>query len=398
MKLRIAVIIERADITLGGAERSVFELASALSARGHDADIIAARGRLAAKNIRILAADTHGKRISLASFGELLKSCLAEQHYDIVHSILPFDFADVYQPRNGCYAEAVIRHCASYDGTAMRVFKRMTAFANFRRGSLLRAERKLSMKSEGPVIAAISGYVAEQFKSRYRIEPHRIVVIRNGVKPKQQINTLGADKLRSQILGRLHLTEADNPVLLLFAGHDFRRKGLGCLIKALRLVLTSEPGLSAYLIVAGRERSGAYRRLAGKLGIDNRIVFLGAVRHIQNLFAVTDVAVLPTFYDPCSRFILEALAAGKPVITTVYDGAADFVGQGRHGWIVREPADIPQLTAGIRYFCNRENIRLASEAIKADGLADSVSVNRLAGQLESLYNTIIDRRKSKCTS
>ena len=54
MKKKIAIIIERASIALGGAERSVFELATALSSLGHEVQVLAAKGRTSARNIKIL--------------------------------------------------------------------------------------------------------------------------------------------------------------------------------------------------------------------------------------------------------------------------------------------------------------------------------------------------------
>ena len=71
MSLKVAIIIERADISLGGAERSVFELSGALSARGLDVDILAAKGQTKTKNIHILCADVGGKRTSYFTFAHL---------------------------------------------------------------------------------------------------------------------------------------------------------------------------------------------------------------------------------------------------------------------------------------------------------------------------------------
>ena len=161
MKLKVAVIIERADITLGGAERSVFKLAGALALLDMQVHVLAAKGQANAKNIRVLCRHTHGKRTGLRAFAKALRKYLSQNHYDIIHSTLPFDFADVYQPRGGAYAASAIRNAASFHNRYVELYKRCTAFANLRRASLLRAEKKLSKKSDGPVIAAISDYVAE---------------------------------------------------------------------------------------------------------------------------------------------------------------------------------------------------------------------------------------------
>ena len=84
MKKKIALIIERADIALGGAERSVFELATALSALGLKVDILAARGQTNAENIHILCRNGPGKRTCYFPFAKVLKKHLSENQYDIM--------------------------------------------------------------------------------------------------------------------------------------------------------------------------------------------------------------------------------------------------------------------------------------------------------------------------
>jgi len=393
IKKKIALIIERTDIALGGAERSVFELAAALSALGLKVDTFAAKGKTNAKNIHILCQNTQGNRTGYFTFAKVLKKHLSENHYDIIHSVLPFDFADVYQPRGGSFAEAILRNAASYQNKFVESCKRVTAFANFRRAILLRAERRLCKDSNGPVIVALSKYVAGQFKKHYGVSDDRIVVVPNGIKINKRIDIGQADDLRSQILTQLGLKEADNPVFFLFTANNFRLKGLACLIKAMQLVSPNITERKAYLIVAGNDRTYKYRRFAKKLNVHRKIVFLGAVRHIQNALLITDVAVLPTFYDPSSRYILEAIAANKPVITTKFNGASDLFVNDRHGKVIDCAENIPALAQAISYFTDTNNIRKASQAIVADNLEEKISISRVAEQLIPVYESILEKRE-----
>ena len=401
MKKKIAIIIERANIAMGGAERSVFELAAALKAHGLEVDILAAKGQTNARSIRILCPDSPGKRTGYLTFAKALKKHLSENNYDIVHSVLPFDFADVYQPRGGTYAESVLRNAVSYQNKLLESYKRMTAFANLRRTTLLRAERKLCRAPNGPVIAAISQYVAEQFKQHYGVTNGRIVVISNGVKINKRINTAEAGKLRTQILAQLGLKETDKPVFFLFVANNFRLKGLAVLLKAMSVYCEAacrKTGREAYLVVAGSGKTHKYRQLAKKLNpsmAERKIVFLGPIRHIQNALSIIDVAILPTFYDPCSRYILEALAAEKPVITTRFNGASEQFVNNRHGKVIERSEDIPALAEAICYFADTNNIQKVSEAIVADNLKEKISINRVARQLISLYESILQRKDQK---
>ncbi len=398
MKKRIAIIIERANVALGGAERSVFELAEALREGGLDVDILAAKGQTDTENVHILCQDSPGKRACYFTFANALKKYLSENHYDLIHSVLPFDFADVYQPRGGTYVESVLRNAVSYQNKLLESYKRITAFANFRRTVLLRAERKLCRGPNVPVIAAISRYVAEQLKQHYGVPNERIVVVPNGVKINKRVNTVEAGKLRTQILAQLGLKEADNPVFFLFVANNFRLKGLAVLLKAMSVyseTLCNKTGRQAYLIVAGSDKTHKYRRLAKRLNpsmADRRIIFLGPIRHIQNALSIIDVAVLPTFYDPCSRYILEALAAAKPVITTRFNGASEQFINNRHGKVIDMPEDIPVLAEVIGYFTDTNNLQKVSEAIVADNLKEKISIDRAAKQLTSVYESILQKK------
>ena len=392
MNRKIAIIIERADVALGGAERSVFELAAELSALGLEVDILAAKGPAKNKNIRTLCTDKPSRRVCYFTFEKTLRKHLSENHYDIIHSVLPFRFADVYQPRGGTYTESILRNAASYQNKFVESVKRLTAFANVRRTILQQAERKLCKKPNGPVIAALSEYVSEQFKRYYAVSGERIVVIPNGVRTDKQIDADEANKLREQIMRQLAIKETDKPVFFLFAANNFRLKGLTVLLEAMRLAAQHKTQQDIYLIVAGDDRTLKYRHIAKRLGIHKKIIFSGAIRHIQNALSIIDVAVLPTFYDPSSRFILEAIAAGKPVITTIFNGATDLFINNRHGKVIDAPEDIPALAEAINYFADRNNIRKASEAIIADNLKEKVSIRWVAEQLKSLYESILQRK------
>ncbi len=395
MAKKIALIIERTDITLGGAERSVMELTEGLSALGNDVHILAAKSASNTENVHILCPSGSAKRASFAEFQNALEKHLEQNHYDIIHSVLPFDFADIYQPRGGTYAETILRNAASFQNRIFEVWKNLTAFANTRRNVLLKAEQKLAANPNGPLIVALSRYVADQFKNHYGASEERIIVIPNGVKADTTVDFAEADKLRSQILDRLNLTEAQKPVLFLFAANNFRLKGLTPLIKAIHLLLRDNKIKSSYFIIAGGGKTHKYRRLAARLGVDKKIIFLGKIPHIRNALSITDAAVLPTFYDPSSRFILEAIAADKPVITTRFNGASDMFVDGRHGKIIDSPENIAALANAIVYFSVPDNISKASKAIREDNLREKVSISRAVKQLDDLYESITERKRRK---
>ena len=64
---------------------------------------------------------------------------------------------------------------------------------------------------------------------------------------------------------------------------------------------------------------------------------------MRNTYFAADFLVHPTFYDPCSLVVLEALACGLPVITTAANGASELLSPPREGYVVADPHDHEQL-------------------------------------------------------
>ncbi|HAL45442.1 MAG TPA: hypothetical protein DCP47_05945 [Phycisphaerales bacterium] len=390
--MRVAIITERANIALGGAERSIFELTATMALFGVDVKILAATGTTHSRKVRVLFPDSQ-KRISFKVFGDALLEHLKENKYDIIHSTLPFDFADIYQPRGGSYTEAAIRNAASYKNNCVRFFKLLTSFMNSKRTTLVRAEKNICKKENGPIVACLSEYVKKQFQNHYSVPDSRIRVIPNGIKLIRNYDKSRVDKMRSQILSQFNIKEADEPVFFLFAANNFRLKGLLSLIHAMAIVkekLTKRP---AYLIVAGRGQINKYRRIAANAGVKDRVLFMGQTGNVQNLLMLSDVAVLPTYYDPASRFILEALGAGKPVITTKFNGASDLLVADKHGKVFDSPDNIEALAEAVRYFCSTENINAAAKAIVDDDIKSKVSIKAHCEKLLKVYQEIIPNRK-----
>ena len=123
---------------------------------------------------------------------------------------------------------------------------------------------------------------------------------------------------------RRRLGVDDSTLLLLIVAHNFRLKGVPALIKAVSRLTAS--GRSVHLTVVGGKRLGAWRRKASLAGIGSQVTFVGAVDSAVPFYAAADIYVQPTFYDPCSLVVLEAMAAGLPVITSRQNGVSELLG------------------------------------------------------------------------
>jgi len=384
--IRVALIIERADIALGGAERSIAELAEALRARGLRCTIVAATGD-PDEGLCILCPDRAGARTPLDLFARMVRAHLAETRYNIVHSTLPLPFADVYQPRGGSYRAAMRGSAEAYE-RSWHIAARCYANAfNARRRTLLAAERTLCRDTR-VTIAALSHLVKGHFQADYGLSDDRIAVIPNGIRAtplptKQQV---------AAFRERLGLAANGDAPLLLFAANNLRLKGLGPLLRAWARVPV-ETRRGGVLAIVGSGRARRYRRLARRLGIADRVVFAGPVDAIGPALAACRAAVLPTWYDPCSRFILEALAAGTPVVTTRFNGAAERFVDGRHGRILDRPDDIDGLAAALTQMLDDGWAERARRAIIEDNLPDAVAIEHHVEALIGLYERLLGERK-----
>jgi glycosyltransferase involved in cell wall biosynthesis len=120
---------------------------------------------------------------------------------------------------------------------------------------------------------------------------------------------------------------------LLFLGNDFGRKGLAPAIRAL-----TELPAQLRLVVVGGGDPVPYRRLATDLGVVDRVDFMGATTKPEQFFADAVALVAPTAEDVWGMALIEAMAAGVPVISSGVAGAGPFVEQAGAG-IVLEGTD-----------------------------------------------------------
>jgi UDP-glucose:(heptosyl)LPS alpha-1,3-glucosyltransferase len=117
--------------------------------------------------------------------------------------------------------------------------------------------------------------------------------------------------------------------LVLFVGHDFERKGLGDAIEA---VAAASP--AAHLAVVGGGDEPPFRAAADRLGVGNRVHFLGVTSEPNRFFPEADVFLLPTREDVWGTTVIEAMAAGVPVVVTAAAGAAAEIRRTGAGLVV----------------------------------------------------------------
>ncbi len=131
-------------------------------------------------------------------------------------------------------------------------------------------------------------------------------------------------------------------------GNVVPRKGLIYLVRALPRILAVVP--NARLAIVGREISASYvaqlKAAAHELGVASRIVWAGHRTDVRRVLAALDLCVLASLEESLPLTILEAMAAGLPIVATAVGGVPECIRPGETGLLVR-PADSRALAEAI---------------------------------------------------
>jgi UDP-glucose:(heptosyl)LPS alpha-1,3-glucosyltransferase len=361
--VKIALIVEHADSSRGGAERYTVQLAAALASRGHRVTLIAREGAEPPNGVELvrLPARALVKTSRYARFLQMIDGHLRENSYGIVHAMMPVHQCDVYHPHAGLAAEAIERGHLKHGGGVRQSVSRVTNQLHLRRRYFRSVEKKLLGRDDGPVVLCVSNLVKNEVRQHYPLPEKRLAVLFNAVDlirfdPERE--PTAREKIR-----RKHGIAPDKIVALMVA-QNFRLKGLAVAIDAAAIL--NDPRLM--LLVVGKESPTPYERQAKKLGIENRIIFAGSTSDIYSYYAAADFFVLPTMRDSCSLVVLEALAMGVPVISTKTNGACEIMENGGHGFVLDDPQNAAALTQAMKQMMDedfRQNCARASQQLRS---------------------------------
>ncbi len=140
-------------------------------------------------------------------------------------------------------------------------------------------------------------------------------------------------RLRESVRGtvRRELGCDDSKVVFLFAGGEWRRKGLELALRA----MAASQSRQALLVVAGDDpQRSEFYKIAQYLMIQDRVRWLGFRKDIAHLYAAADVFLFPSSYEAFSLATIEAASTGLPVVMSNISGAEELLGDGRGGVIV----------------------------------------------------------------
>lgn len=285
---------------------------------------------------------------------------------DLVHLHFPNPMGDLTYLLSGVRAPLIV----SYHADIIRQRAYLPLYRPVIDHLFRRAARIIAASEE----YAASSEFLRHYRDRTLINPYGIdtssLAISNGGRAL-------VDEVRAQYGNRI----------VLFVGVLRYYKGIDVLIRAMTEV-------NGRALIVGRGMEGtALRSQAEQLGVADRVVFLGEVpdARLRALLHAADVFVLPSI-DRCEAFgivQLEAMACGKPVVSTDLPTGVRFVNQHEVTGLLAPPGDAPALAAALNRLLDDPALRARMGDAGRARVTEEFDVARMVAQTVAIYDDVL---------
>jgi UDP-glucose:(heptosyl)LPS alpha-1,3-glucosyltransferase len=350
--MRIALVGRRFDPEGGGTERDLLITARILDRAGHAITLYAGevRRRSTEFDVRPVGWPVPNRALRLLMFANAAAAIARRDGAEIVLSFARITGADILRSGGGAHS-SYVRAARQWLGPGAAAAMRLSPYHR----AQIAIERRGYESGRLRRAIAVSELVRRDLIGSFGLDPEKAATLYNGV-DLDRFTPANRD-MRGDARRALGIPE--DAIAVAFVGNGFARKGLRFLIEAW-------PALEArpYLIAAGADRSvTAYRRLAARIGVGERIVFAGPQSRIELTFAAADAFAMPSLFEPFGNVIMEAMASGLPALCSSACGAAEaFAGEMRE-FVVGDPANPGEIAARMNSLLkNRDWVSAAARA------------------------------------
>jgi UDP-glucose:(heptosyl)LPS alpha-1,3-glucosyltransferase len=339
--MKIALCHERLLPDRGGCETYIAGLLGRLAADGHQLHLYASQW-----DDRALPASVRVHPIDLPSlprfwrpwaFSAALLPELRRGRHDVSLGFDKVAGVDVLYPQGGVYAATADHNQLKYRRPLLRRLAGTLKGLSPAHHSYLALERR--QYAGRPLVVAISDMVRRHCQHYLGVPAEDLRILPIAPAPDRLAAGL-RQRLGVRNQARQRWGLSDQAAVALFVGLNYRLKGLEPLLRALARL---ERARAPHLLVVGKPDAGFFPRLSRRLGLADRVRFAGYCPDMRDAYFAADFLVHPTFYDPCSNVVLEALACGLPVITSRYNGASELLEPPAEGYVIDDPHDHARL-------------------------------------------------------
>lgn len=225
---------------------------------------------------------------------------------------------------------------------------------------------------------AVSREIAGELVERLGWPAAKVEVVYNAV-DVARVAVPAPPGLREQLGG-----SETRPLVLTPARLD-AQKGLPVLLEAIAEV----PEALFLLAGEGPERA-ALEAQAAALRVADRVRFLGRREDIPQLLAACDIFALPSLYEGSSLAVLEAMAAGIPIVSSAIGGTEELIEDGRSGLLV-PPGDARGLAAALRKVLGDPELRQSLATHARERVDADLRREQMAERVSEVYRELLDR-------
>jgi UDP-glucose:(heptosyl)LPS alpha-1,3-glucosyltransferase len=335
--MEIALCYESVLPARGGCETYITDLSRRLVADGHQVHLYASRWDAAALPPELKChrlGEPRGPRFLRPwRFSTACVRALRQAPQLISLGFNKTFGQDILYPQAGLHVASADHNLRKHGHVAIRTAARAIRALDLAHRSYSLLERRQYLTAPRPIIIANSEMVRRHFRQYYGIAPAEVRVVRSAIDPRRFAEE---DRPRRRAEWRDRWRIAPDDTVALFVAMNYELKGLAPLLRAVAGLRSDR---SFRLVVVGNPRTARWQALARRLGIADRVSFTGHCPDTRNCYFAADLLVHPTFYDPCSLVVLEALACGLPVVTSRYNGACELLHPPQEGYVIGDPHD-----------------------------------------------------------
>lgn len=240
-------------------------------------------------------------------------------------------------------------------------------------------------------VVCVSEAVRERVLDRERLDPSRVVVIRNGVAPPAPAD----EAARAAVRAELEIPPA-SPLVGMVANFNRPVKGAVYFVDALPFVARAIPDVRFALIGLG-ENQAALRQRAEAAGVGDRLIFTGFRSDIERLYEAMDVSTLTSLSEGLSITLLESMRHGVPVVATSVGGNPEVVRHGETGFLV-PPRDPESFAAEVVKLLQDADLRARFGVRAREVVRESFSLEDVAAAYGDLYDELSARPSTRSSS
>lgn len=216
----------------------------------------------------------------------------------------------------------------------------------------------------------------------------RIHYLPNGVAPQPIADKEAKAAARAALAAANPALESTpSTPLAVYTGRLEEAKGLAGLVEAWQAVCAHRPDARLWLAGEGTFQAGLEEQIESR-GLSGRVVLAGVFDNVDDLLAAADLFVLPSLEEGMSLALLEAMAAGLPIIASDIPGNRDLVDPGRHGLLV-PPEDVEALSAAVGRLLDGPEPAAPLGAAARDRVRREFSLAATAEKHLALFETLI---------